>query len=67
MVVTGSKSERELALEKEAEDLRRAVKERETAFCELQDKHETYRKTVEGQTQPKPKKIGVGWFEESED
>lgn len=65
-VVTGTKSERELALEAELEETRKAVKDRERTICEVQDKHETYRKSVEA-SQPKKKKVSVGWFETDED
>ena len=65
-VVTGTKTERELALEAELEETRKAVKDRERTICEVQDKHETYRKSVEA-SQPRKKKVSVGWFETYDD
>lgn len=47
IVVTGTKSEREIDLELQIEEERKVRLDRERTICEMQDKHESYRKTVE--------------------
>ena len=63
IVVEGKRSERELELETELERTRREVEEeriarvdRERTICEMQDKHENYRKAVESPKPAAPKK-----------
>lgn len=55
VVNEGTVTEETLRLRRENDELKRTVKDREQTICDWQDKHETYRKSVET-PQPVPVK-----------